>query len=79
MNRTFVLRDSVIIQGTGGVGAASDASYIVRTPNADLTNEQALSSLATGMVKHVGGGTLGIGTAGVDYIALDDVKRGFLF
>ena len=35
----------------GGGGAPTDATYITQTPNATLTNEQALSLLATGLMK----------------------------
>lgn len=35
----------------GGSGAPADATYIVQTPSASLSNEQALSSLATGYMK----------------------------
>jgi hypothetical protein len=36
--------------GGGGGGAPTDATYITQTSNATLTNEQALSSLSTGLV-----------------------------
>lgn len=39
------------LQGMVVTYAPIDASYIVRTSNSDLTNEQALSSLSTGFVK----------------------------
>src|SRR5690348_9815110 len=49
-------------------GAPDDATYIVQTPNATLTSEQALSTLATGMVKNTTGtGVLSIGVEGTDY------------
>lgn len=35
----------------GSSGAPTDATYITQTPNATLTNEQALSALATGIMK----------------------------
>lgn len=34
-----------------GFGSPSDATYITQIPNASLTNEQALSALATGLMK----------------------------
>lgn len=37
--------------GGGGGGAPADATYITQTPNASLSNEQALSTLATGLLK----------------------------
>lgn len=36
----------------GGSGAPADATFITQTPNATLTNEQALSALSTGLVKN---------------------------
>ncbi len=40
-------------QGAAGTGSApTDATYITQTPNAALTNEQAMSGLATGLVKN---------------------------
>jgi trimeric autotransporter adhesin len=48
--------------------APTDATYIVQTSNAALTNEQALSSLSTGILKNTTGtGVLSIATAGTDY------------
>jgi hypothetical protein len=43
--------------GGGGGGAPTDATYIVQTPNASLTNEQAISDLASGILQ----GTTGTG------------------
>lgn len=59
--------------GTDGAsGAPSDATYIVQTANATLTNEQALSGLATGILKNTTGtGVLSIAVAGTDYLAAD--------
>ncbi|MGD9729993.1 MAG: phage tail fiber protein, partial [Nitrospiraceae bacterium] len=37
--------------GGGGGGAPTDATYITQTPSAGLSDEQALSDLATGLVK----------------------------
>lgn len=37
--------------GGGGGGAPVDATFITQTPNANLSNEQALSSLATGLMQ----------------------------
>jgi hypothetical protein len=48
--------------------APVDANYIVQVPNATLTNEQALSALATGIVKNTTTtGVLSIAAAGTDY------------
>ena len=53
--------------GVGG-GAPADAKYIVQTAHADLSAEQALSSLATGVVKVTSGtGVLSTATADTDY------------
>ena len=38
------------VSGGGGGGAPTTATYITQTPDATLTNEQALSALATGLV-----------------------------
>lgn len=56
------------VTGGGGGGAPTDATYVTQTPNATLTNEQALSSLSTGVVKvTTGTGVLSTATAGTDY------------
>lgn len=58
------------IWAPGGLGGGSpiDASYITRTSDSTLTNEQALSSLATGVLKNTTGtGILSIAVAGTDY------------
>jgi len=56
---------------TSGSGSAPvDASYIVQTANATLTNEQALGALATGLLKNTTTtGVLSIAVAGTDYAA----------
>ncbi|QGH73464.1 MAG: tail fiber protein [Siphoviridae sp. ctvD11] len=52
-----------------GLGALS-ATYIVQTPSGVLTAEQALSALATGIVKNTTlTGVLSIAVAGTDYVA----------
>lgn len=54
--------------GGGSSGAPADATYITQTPNATLTNEQALSALATGLLKNTTGtGVLSIGVPTVDF------------
>jgi hypothetical protein len=56
--------------GSGGSGAPTNATYIVQTAHADLSAEQALSSLSTGLVKVTNGtGVLSTATAGTDYSA----------
>lgn len=54
----------------GGTGAPADATYITQTPNSGLSAEQALSTLATGLVKNTTAtGVLSIGAAGTDFVA----------
>lgn len=62
------------LQGPQGSAAAAgaplDATYITQTPNGTLTGEQALSGLATGLLKSTTGtGVLSIGVQGTDYYA----------
>lgn len=55
------------ISGSGG--APTTATYITQTPNASLSAEQALSALATGLLKNTTGtGVLSIAVAGTDYL-----------
>lgn len=59
-----------LIGGSGG-GAPTDATYITQTPNGTLTNEQALSALATGLLKNTTGtGVLSVAAEGTDYSLL---------
>lgn len=54
----------------GGGGAPVGATFITQTPNATLTNEQALSALATGILKSTTGtGVVSIAAAGTDYLS----------
>ena len=46
---------TVTVAGGGGGGAPTTATYITQTPDATLTNEQALSALATGLVVNATG------------------------
>ena len=56
------------VSGGGGGGAPTDATYITQTANAGLDSEQALSALATGLVKVTNGtGVLSTATGGTDY------------
>lgn len=48
-------------------GAPGNATYITQTPNDDLTNEFAISSLGAGLLKHMGSGSLVVASAGTDY------------
>lgn len=51
-----------------GTGSPTDATYITQTPNATLTNEQALSVLATGLLKSTTAtGVISIAAADTDY------------
>lgn len=53
---------------TGGGGAPVGSTYITQTADPTLTNEQALSSLGTGLLKNTTGtGVLSIGASGTDY------------
>lgn len=47
--------------------APTDATYIIKTPNATLTQAQVLSELGVGMAKIVAGGAFAIAIAGEDY------------
>ncbi len=61
---------SAITMGGGGsgTGAPTDATYIVQTANAGLSAEQAMGSLATGIVKNTTTtGVQSIATLGKDY------------
>ena len=52
----------------GGSGAPTNATYITQTHHASLSDEQALSDLATGLVKNTTStGVLSIAAAGTDY------------
>lgn len=54
----------------GGTNAPTNATYITQTPNTTLSAEQALSTLASGLLKnHTGDGVLSIAAAGADYVA----------
>jgi hypothetical protein len=54
----------------GGDGAPTTAEYIVKTPSSGLSAEQALSLLATGLVKNTTTtGVLSIATANTDYVS----------
>lgn len=54
----------------GGAGAPTDATYITQTAHGDLSAEQALASLATGIVKNTTTtGVLSIAAQGTDYYA----------
>lgn len=55
---------------TGSTGAPTTATYITQTPDATLSAEQALSALATGLVKNTTTtGVLSIAAQGTDYYA----------
>lgn len=60
----------VVSRSSGGNSAPLDATFITQTANSTLTNEQALSALATGVVKNTTTtGVLSIAVAGTDYVA----------
>jgi len=55
---------------TAGTGAPTDATFITQTADGDLSNEQAMGLLATGIVKNTTTtGVQSIATAGTDYVA----------
>lgn len=54
--------------GSGGTAAPTNATYITQTANGTLTNEQALSALATGIIKNTTTtGVLSIAVGGTDF------------
>lgn len=58
-------------------GAPAGAAFITKTPDAQLTNSFALSTLGNGLLKHTGGGNLGVAAAadlpsGIDAAKLAD-------
>lgn len=56
------------LTGDGSGGAPTDATYITQTANSTLSGEQALGSLASGILKNTTTtGVLSIATAGTDY------------
>lgn len=59
---------------TTATGAPIGATYITQTPNAALTSEQALSALATGLLKNTTTtGVLSVASAGADYLTWADL------
>lgn len=57
-------RGTCTIAGGGGGGAPTNATYITQTPDVTLTNEQAISSLATGLMSVTTGTGVVSGYAG---------------
>jgi hypothetical protein len=58
------------VDASAAAGAPVSATYITQTPNATLTNEQALSLLTTGLMKNTTAtGVISIAAAGTDYVA----------
>jgi hypothetical protein len=56
--------------GSGGGAAPSNATFITQTPNTQLSNEQALSLLSTGILKSTTGtGVITIATPNSDFMA----------
>ncbi len=60
--------------GGGGGGAPTNATYITKTPNATLSAEQALSALATGILKSATGTGVVSVAAASDVTTLVDFK-----
>lgn len=70
--------EMVTVRATGvtGTAAPTSATYITQTGHADLSAEQALSSLATGVVKVTNGtGVLSTAVANTDYAAATHEAR----
>lgn len=66
----FMDNISDCVGGGPGGGAPTNATFITQTANATLTAEQALASLATGVLKSTTGtGVVSIASAGADYMA----------
>lgn len=66
----FMQNVSDCVGGGPGGGAPTSATFITQTSNATLTAEQALASLATGVLKSTTGtGVVSIATAGADYMS----------
>lgn len=62
-------RQMINMIGGSSSGAPDDATYITQTPSAGLTNEQALSALATGLMKSTTAtGVVSIAVAETDYV-----------
>lgn len=57
-----------------GSGAPTNATYITQTANATLTNEQAVSSLTDGLLKHASG-VLAQAVSNTDYAAASHNDR----
>jgi len=57
--------DAKIAAISGGAPAA--ASFLTRVPEPDLSNEFAISTLGSGLLRHLGGGGLGVAAPGTDY------------
>jgi hypothetical protein len=72
---TFLRGDNTWATPAGGGGAPTTATYITQTPDATLSAEQALSTLATGLLKNTTTtGVLTIAAAGTDYQAPPDAS-----
>ena len=55
--------------------APRDATYIIRTLNANLPEAQVLEELGTGMAKIVSGGAFAIATPGIDYATATQLEE----
>lgn len=75
-----VLGEVVVIDDSAGEtttsGAPTDATYIVQTPSSGLSAEQAMSALATGIVKNATAtGVQSIAVAGTDYTSPTGIEN----
>lgn len=55
--------------------APTDATYIIKTPNANLPEAQVLEELGVGMAKIVAGGAFAIAIAGEDYATIEQLEE----
>jgi hypothetical protein len=83
LDRIYMLEDATvgaaswILLAPEGGSAPLAATFITQTPSADLLNEQALSALATGILKSTTGtGVVSIAAAGTDYALPSSVHEG---
>lgn len=83
LNRVYILElatvgaASWILLAPEGGSAPLGAKFITQQPSADLSAEQALSTLATGILKSTTGtGVVSIAAPGTDYVAPSAVPRG---
>lgn len=68
LHNIYICKNTGYVSLVSGSAAPINATYITQTPNSILTNEQALSVLATGILKNTTTtGVLSIAASGTDY------------